>query len=108
MQDRYQTYGSDTVLATASELIAERKQQIAHEQAALQAQKDQNLQKQTCVDTAPELRISLWEGRHGLALPRSPHHPLLPVIAASTDLDLEQVRSEQQRRARLRAGTTVR
>jgi hypothetical protein len=35
---------------------------------------------------------------HGLPLPRDPNHNLLDVIAVATDLELAQVREEQQLR----------
>jgi hypothetical protein len=105
MHDKYQTYGSDPHPRPASELAAERREQIALEQAALQAHKDRNLARQRSIDTTPEVRIALWESRHGLALPRDPKHPLMPFIAQSTDLDVEQVRDEQRRRALLRASS---
>ena len=105
MQDKYQTYASDPIPRAASELAAERREQIALEHAALQAHKDRNLARQKSMDTTPEVRIALWESRHGLALPRDPKHPLMPFIAQSTELDIEQVRDEQRRRAVLRTGS---
>ena len=62
-----------------------------------------DLARHTAVDSTPEMRIALWERRHGLALPRDPMHPLTQFVAASTDLAIEQVREEQKNRARSRA-----
>jgi hypothetical protein len=57
------------------------------------------------MDTAPELRIALWEARHGLTLPLDPKHPLMQVIADGTELDVAQVQDERRRRALLRGVT---
>lgn len=86
----------------ASELAEERREQIAQERAALQADKDRRYAQQRAMDSPPERRIALWEARHGLALPRSADHPLMQFIADATDLAIEQVRAEQRRRAHLR------
>ena len=103
MQDKYQTYGHISQSRPASEVAAERREQIAAQQAEMQARKDQNLARQTAVDSTPEVRIALWERRHGLALPRDPRHPLMQFVATSTDLQIEQVREEQKSRAQRRA-----
>ena len=103
MQDKFHIYQSDVHSRPASELAAERREQIALEQAARQADKDRNLARQRAIDTAPEVRIALWETRHGPALPRAPNHRLMRFIAESTDLDVAQVQAEQKRRAALRA-----
>lgn len=102
MQDKYQTYASDPQPRPAAELAAERRAQIALEQAARQADKDRNLARQRSMDTTPEVRIALWESRHGLSLPRDPRHPLMQVIADGTELDITQVQEEHRRRALLR------
>jgi hypothetical protein len=86
----------------ASELAEERREQIALERAARQADKDRRYAQQRAMDAPPERRIALWEARHGLALPRSADHPLMQFIADSTDLALEQVQAEQRRRAQVR------
>jgi len=103
MRDKYQIDASDPQPRPAADLAAERKAQIALEQAAQQADKDRNLARQRSIDTAPEVRISLWEARHGLALPRDPKHPLMQIIADGTELDVAQVQDERRRRALLRA-----
>ena len=43
-------------------------------------------------------RIQLWEKLHALALPRSPTHKLLPIIAQQTAIALAQVLEVQERR----------
>jgi hypothetical protein len=99
MHDKYPIYGRELQPRPASELAAERREQIAFEQAAAQAAKERNLARQRAVDTTPQMRIALWETRHGLPLPRDPKHPLVQFIADSTDLDVTQVQMEQSRRA---------
>jgi hypothetical protein len=90
----------------ASELAEERREQIAQERAALQADKDRRYAQQRAMDAPPERRITLWEARHGLALPRSADHPLMQFIAESTDLTVEQVQAEQRRRAQMRGSSS--
>jgi hypothetical protein len=104
MHDKFHFYSIDPPPRAAAELAAERKEQVALEHAALQADKERLLARQRSFDTPPATRIALWESRHGLALPRDPKHPLMCVIAESTDLDVEQVLAEHQRRALARAG----
>ena len=103
MEDKYQVYARDLIRRPAGELVAERKEQIALEQAALQADRDLRLARQRSMDTPPATRIALWESRHGLALPRDPNHPLMSIIAESTQLDVAQVLAEHQRRALIRS-----
>jgi hypothetical protein len=105
MPDNFQLYASDPQPRSAAELAAERRTQIALEQAARQADKDRSLARQRSIDTASEVRIALWEARHGLALPRDPNHPLMRVIADGTELDIGQVQAESRRRAGIRAAS---
>jgi hypothetical protein len=107
MQDKYQTYASQSQSRPASEIAAERREQIAADLAAMQERKDRDLVQQTAMESSPETRISLWERRHGLALPRSPQHPLLQFVANSTGLQMAQVIEEQTRRERRRATAVV-
>lgn len=101
MQDRYEVYPA-IARRPASELAEERREHIAQERAAIQADKDHKFARQRSIESSPERRISLWEARHGLALPRATGHPLIPFIAQSTDLGVEQIHAEQRRRALLR------
>lgn len=105
MQDKYQIDASDPQPRPAAELAAERRARIELEQAARQADKDRNLARQRSMDTTPEVRITLWEARHGLAMPRDPRHPLMQVIADGTGLDVVQVQDECRRRAHLRGAS---
>jgi hypothetical protein len=102
MYDKYSVYPSDPQPRPAAEIAAERREQIAQERAARQADKDRNLARQRSIETAPATRIALWESRHGLAMPRDPGHPLMRYIAECTGLDLAQVEAEHERRALLR------
>lgn len=104
MDYKYHPFSNDPPSRPAAELAAERREQATLHQAALQADKDRNLVRQRSMDTPPMTRIALWESRHGLAMPRDPRHPLMPIIAENTDLDLTQVLAEHQRREQLRAG----
>lgn len=102
-------HDKDTVYPTiarkpASELAEERRELIAQERAALQADKDRKYAQQRAMDSPPERRIALWEARHGLALPRAADHPLMQFIADATDLTVEQVQAEQRRRSRGSSG----
>jgi hypothetical protein len=103
MDDKYRVYARDLARRPADELVAERKELIALEQAALQADKEHKLAEQRSIDTPPAARIAIWESRHGLAMPRDPNHPLMGIIAESTGLELAQVLAEHHRRALLRA-----
>jgi uncharacterized protein with PIN domain len=68
----------------------------AEERATARAQK---IAAQSSPFAAPHQRIELWERLHGLALPRSPAHKLVNVIARQTDLSVRDVQDEQIRRA---------
>jgi hypothetical protein len=103
MEDKYQTYSGRASSRPASEIAADRREQIAADLAAMQARKDRDLVQQTAMESSPETRVALWERRHGLGLPRSPQHPLLQFVASSTGLQLDQVLEEQSRRAKQRA-----
>ena len=102
MQDKFEVYAGESQPRPPAELVLERKAQIAREQAERLTDKERDLARQRSIDSAPEVRIALWEVRHGLALPRDAQHPLLQVIAAGTELDIRQVRDECRRRAHLR------
>jgi hypothetical protein len=103
MEDKYRIFAHDLARRPADELVAERKEQIALEHAALQADKELRLAAQRSTATPPATRISLWEARHGLSLPCDPNHPLMGIIAESTGLDVTQVIAECERRALARA-----
>jgi hypothetical protein len=80
------------------ESVADHRARLAREQAEMEQRRSEALAGQVSVVNAPSERIRIWEQLHGLPLPRSPTHKLLRVIAAGTQLRLEQVREVQQQR----------
>jgi hypothetical protein len=97
--DKSQIFSGEPPHGAIGDIAAERRQRIAAEQAALEERKRRDLGLQTAMESSPETRISLWERRHGMSLPRDTSHPVLAFIARSTGLEIEQVRAEQRRRA---------
>ena len=89
----------------AGELVADYRARLAHEHAEMQERRQAQLAEQVSIRNMPSERIRIWERLHGLPLPRNPTHKLLSVIAAATDLQLEQVQEEQ--RLRRVAGKTA-
>lgn len=87
-------------------LISEHRDRVLHEQAEAANQRQRNLLERTSIKHPAELRIRIWEKLHQMDLPREPGHSLIPVIAAQTDLSVEQVGREQQRRALRQAAKT--
>ena len=83
--------------ATA-ESVAEHRARLAHEQEIEQQRRTEALSDQVSITKTPSERIVIWEQLHGLPLPSSPNHKLLEVIAAATDLQLEQVKEVQKLR----------
>ena len=82
----------------AGELVADYRARLAHEHAEMQQRREAELAELVSIRNMPSERIRIWERLHGLALPRDPTHNLLHVIAAATDLQLEQVQEEQRLR----------
>jgi len=80
------------------EPIAEQRARIAREHAEKEQYRQAELVELTSIHNVPGDRIRLWERVYGLTLPRDPNHHVLDVIAVATDLELAQVREEQQRR----------
>jgi len=81
-----------------SESLADRRSQLEHEQQQRAVERQQQIALQCSPLSSAEERIQLWERLHQLALPRSPTHKLLRVIAEQTELALEQVLEIQKRR----------
>jgi hypothetical protein len=81
-----------------AESVAEHRTRLAREQEEAQQRRSEALAGQVSIINNPSERIRIWERLHGLALPRSPTHKLLGVIAAATDLELEQVQEVQRLR----------
>ena len=78
--------------------VADRRLQLEHEQQQRMVERQQQIALQASPLSSAEQRIQLWEKLHQLALPRSPTHKLLRVIAEQTELALEQVLEIQRRR----------
>lgn len=80
------------------ETVADYQERLAHEQKEVQQRRLADLAEQVSVRNTPSQRILIWERLHEVSLPRNPAHKLLSVIAAATDLQLEQVQEEQRLR----------
>jgi hypothetical protein len=80
------------------ETVADHRARLARELEEIEQRRLQALAGQVSVVNAPSERIRIWEQLHGLPMPRSPGHKLLGVIAAATDLQLEQVQEVQRSR----------
>lgn len=90
----------------AAESVAEHRARLAREQEDTQQRRSEALASQVSIVNNPAERILIWERLHGLPLPRSPTHKLLGVIAAATDLQLEQVQEVQRARRQAALGNT--
>ena len=80
------------------ESVVDYRARLAREHAEMEERRSEALAGQVSAVNAPSERIRIWEQLHGLPLPRSPTHKLLRVIAAGTQLQIEQVREVQQQR----------
>jgi hypothetical protein len=80
------------------DLIADFRTRLAIIQAESIERRRKELAEQISVLNTPDARIRIWERLHELALPRTPTHPLMRIIAAHTGLTIEQVCEEQTRR----------
>ncbi len=80
------------------ESVAEHRTRLAREHDEKEQRRSEALAAQTSFANDPSERIRIWEQLHGLHLPRNPTHNLLSVIAAATDLHIEQVREVQRLR----------
>lgn len=84
-------------------LMGEHRDRVLLEQAEALQRRQRDLREQTSAQHPAEIRIRIWEQLHQMDLPRQPGHSLMQLIAAQTELSLEQVDREQRRRATLRA-----
>jgi len=66
--------------------------------------RQRDLQAQVSPQNEPRVRVIAWERLHALALPRSPEHPLVRLIAKQTGLTLRELLDEQEGRAGLGSG----
>ena len=78
--------------------LADRRAQFEHEQQQRLVERQQQVALLSSPLSSADERIRLWEKLHALALPRSPTHKLLPIIAQQTAIDLAEVLEVQQQR----------
>ncbi|HUI59305.1 MAG TPA: hypothetical protein VLX90_03745 [Steroidobacteraceae bacterium] len=83
---------------TSGDWREEHRARVAHEEVVRLERRQQDLLEQVSERNTPAERIRIWERRHGLTLPRDSNHRLLRIVAAETELALDQVTEEQQRR----------
>lgn len=88
----------DKPIPIVGETVGDYRARVAEHQAERARRRQQELLEQTSIQSTPSMRIRVWERLHQVTLPRNPAHRLLEVIAADTDLSLEQVREEQRTR----------
>ena len=81
-----------------SDSIVDRRSQIEREEQLRMVERQQQIALQSSPFSTAEERVRQWEKLHALALPRSPSHKLLRVIAEQTELALEQVLEVQRQR----------
>jgi hypothetical protein len=89
------------------ESIPDYRARLLHEQEEIKQRRLAELAEQVSVRNLPSERILIWERLHGLPLPRNPTHVLLSVIAAATDLQLEQVQGVQRLRLMAAQGVSA-
>ena len=94
MIDRRSFYGA----VADPGLVADRRAQFANEQQGRMAERQQQMALLSSPLRSADERIQLWEKLYALALPRSPTHKLLSIIAQQTEMALAQVLEVQQRR----------
>lgn len=80
-------------------IMRDYRQRLADEQYERAERKRMELADQRSELRDAKGRIQAWEKVHALRLPTSPTHPVLQVIAAATDLTLQEVLEEQRQRA---------
>jgi hypothetical protein len=82
------------------ELNSDYRARLALEQLHAEERRRAEMSELTATANTPDVRIRAWERTHGLTLPRASNHPALVSVAAATQLSLEQIHAEQQRRLR--------
>jgi hypothetical protein len=80
------------------ETVADYRARVAEHQHERARRRQEELLEQTSMQNTPAMRIRVWERLHQIRLPRNPAHRVLEIIAADTELSLEQVREEQRAR----------
>lgn len=84
--------------ASSGNWMTDHRARIALEESERLERRQRELLEQTSEHNTPAERIYIWERRHGLTLPRDANHRVIDIVARQTELALEQVRAEQQRR----------
>jgi hypothetical protein len=82
----------------AGESNVDYRERVAAHQAEVLERRQQELTEQASTMNTPAARIRIWERLHQVALPRTPNHKVLQVIASHTGLSIEEVRDEQRQR----------
>lgn len=80
------------------ESVADYRARVAEHQNERARRRQEELLEQSSMQNTPAMRIRHWERLHQIRLPSNPAHRVLEIIAADTDLSLEQVREEQRTR----------
>lgn len=93
--------------ASSGNWMMDHRARIALEQSERLERRQQELLGQTSELNTPAERIRIWERRHGLTLPRDANHHIIVMVARQTNLALDQVREEQQRRLAPVSGDAV-
>lgn len=89
----------EPVTASSGNWMTDHRARIALEESERMERKQQEHLEQSSGRNTPAERIRIWERRHGLTLPRDANHPIIGIVARQTNLALDQVREEQQRRS---------
>jgi hypothetical protein len=84
---------------TEAEPLSDYRTRLALERARVEEQRQVDIAAQKSLLSSPEERIRAWEKVHGVRLPADPAHPVLFSVARATSLSLEDVRTEQLKRA---------
>ena len=94
----------DYVAFANPNFLAEHREALQRAEQERAEARQRALAAQTAEASDPQTRIETWEKLHALALPRSPKHALVVLIARQTRLTRAQVHEEQRRRAKQTAG----
>jgi hypothetical protein len=89
--------------SAGDEVLLDYRQRLALETREREALKRHDDAEQRSVENSADARIRAWEKVHQLRMPSTPLHPVLLVIAAATQLSLDEVLYEQQLRTARRA-----
>ena len=88
-----------SLVPMACESSTDYRKRAAQLDAEAAERRQQQFDQQSSPLNSPALRIRTWERLHQLELPGDPDHRLVDVVAASTGLSVEQIRTEQLQRA---------